>query len=85
MIGSRRMIPDFACGLHQLIFEPIDEVTANKIAQEILGAIKKWEPRVYVINVNVWPNEDSNRYDITLTFMVAATREADTLSWVLNV
>jgi phage baseplate assembly protein W len=67
---SRRMLPTFASGLFHLLFEPIDESTARSVGKILLDNIEEWEPRIKIKNINVYPNEDSNRYDITLSFIV---------------
>jgi uncharacterized protein len=70
MQGSRRMLPEFAGAVHELLFEPIDRQTAHVIGNELLKAINQWDDRVIVENVNVFPNEDENRYDVTLRFRI---------------
>ena len=67
---SRRMLPTFASGLFHLLFEPIDDTTAKSIGRVLLDNIEEWETRIQVKNLNVYPNEDDNRYDITLSFIV---------------
>ena len=39
MRGSRRMIPLFAINIYNYLFEPLDEITALEIGNEIFTAI----------------------------------------------
>ena len=68
--GSRRMLYPFAAPTWGLLFEQIDEITARNIGELLLQAIKDWEDRIQVENINVWPDPDNNQYVITLTYKV---------------
>lgn len=39
--GNRRMLPEFAGNLWEILFEPMDEVTAYSIGEELLSAIEQ--------------------------------------------
>ena len=66
--GTRRMIPEFAQEIHRLLFEPMDEITARAIAEQILEGIKSWEDRVNVTQVNIFPDFDNNLYRLSMNF-----------------
>jgi phage baseplate assembly protein W len=40
MQGSRRMLPEFAVNVNTLLFEPLDEITAYDIGENIFEAIQ---------------------------------------------
>lgn len=82
--GSRRMLPEFAINIWNLLFEPMDEETAFKIGQDFLGAIEIWDDRVIVENIHVHANYDWNRYDVKLTFRVEARQETETVEFILK-
>lgn len=84
MTGQRRMLPTFALPLYEILFQPMDEETARDIGQLILKAILDWEDRVEVSNVNVWPNYDQHRYDVTLSFSIKTTGQTDTFDYILK-
>lgn len=71
ILGSRRMLIDFAAITHGFIFEPVDQITSNSIATLILGAIKIWEPRINVKSLNVFADPDSNKYICSLFYTIA--------------
>lgn len=81
--GQRRMLPEFALPLWELLFEPIDETTATLIGEEMLKAINIWDDRITVSNVNVWPVPDENKYEVTLTFNIKSTKSAQRLTVIL--
>jgi phage baseplate assembly protein W len=39
--GSRRMLPEFGSNLNLYVFEPLDEITARDIGEEILESVLK--------------------------------------------
>lgn len=49
-IGARGPIfqPEYGTGLMNLLEEPMDYITANKIRMVLIQAIQRWEPRVEV-------------------------------------
>ncbi len=57
-IGERPMRPEFGCAIHDYIFAPTDATTAGRIAYEVRAALRRWEPRVEVAEVNVDSAED---------------------------
>ena len=85
MQGQRRMLPEFALPFFNILFEPIDEQTAYLIGNEMLSAIQKWEDRIEVLNVNVYPDEDNLQYVVTLTFKLrTSTSEPQTYTTILK-
>jgi len=68
MKGSRRKRPEFGGNLWPYLFEPMDEITAQSIGEEVLAAIEIWETRIIIENVNINPVYDRNEYDITVIF-----------------
>jgi phage baseplate assembly protein W len=49
-IGARGPIfqPEYGTGLLNLLEEPMDYITANKIRMVLIQAIQRWEPRIEV-------------------------------------
>jgi uncharacterized protein len=68
--GSRRMLPEFGVNIYELLFEPMDDITARAIGESMLYSIEMWEPRISITNLNVFPDEDNNLYDITVSFTI---------------
>jgi uncharacterized protein len=53
--GERPMRPDFGCGIHALVFAPVNPNTLGQLASEVQQALIRWEPRIDVISVNAEP------------------------------
>ena len=51
--GERPMRPDFGCGLHDLVFSPLDVDLAGRVESEVKAALRRWEPRIEVLDVAV--------------------------------
>lgn len=81
--GSRRMIPEFAQELWNLLFEPLDEDTARLIGEQIIEAIEIWEDRVTITVINITPDYDSNRYDLSMEFLIKPVSEIFAVDFVL--
>lgn len=59
--GERPMRPDFGCGVHDLVFDPINEATAGAVRYEVRTSLERWEPRIDVhgVVVSAVPEEAS--------------------------
>jgi len=51
--GERPMRPEFGCGIHDYIFAPTDATTGGRIAYEVRASLRRWEPRIDVVDVVV--------------------------------
>jgi uncharacterized protein len=51
--GERVMVPDFGCGMHDLVFSPNTATQAGAVASEVRAALVRWEPRIDVLDVAV--------------------------------
>jgi phage baseplate assembly protein W len=54
--GERPMRPEFGCAIHDYVFDPADARTAGRIELAVREAIRRWEPRVDVLDVSVGPH-----------------------------
>ena len=73
MQGSRRMIPEFAILLHEVLFDPMDEDTARIIGERILEGIEFWDDRIEITGIKIEPKYDINEYRINLSFKIKQT------------
>jgi uncharacterized protein len=51
--GERVMMPDFGCGIHDLVFAPNNPATTSVIIQNVRDALVNYEPRIDLLDVNV--------------------------------
>ena len=68
--GERPFNPALGSNVHNLLFEPVDRITAAAIKSEIRDTILNFEPRVKLQDVNVSPTSDGLGYNITIQFSV---------------
>ncbi len=73
-IGERLMQPEYGCGLARLLFEPIDQRTIAKIRNSVTDAILLYEPRVNLVNVNVFQDQnDTGLLNINIEYTIKTT------------
>jgi phage baseplate assembly protein W len=68
--GSMPGHPAFGCGMDKYLFELIDPLMAKMIEEEIVYALKTWEPRVNVHKIDVIEDEDYNRLVIKIAYTI---------------
>jgi phage baseplate assembly protein W len=81
--GSRRMLPEFAMDIHKMLFEPLDDKTANMIGKRIIYAIQTWDNRVEIVKLDVDVNYDQNLYNMTLSFQIKPINEIISIDFIL--
>lgn len=84
MQGQRRMLPTFATNIWGLLFEPIDDVTARLIAENLLEAIEVWETRIEVTGFDIEPRPDENYYRCRITFVILGRSDTQAIDFVLT-
>jgi len=82
--GERRMLPTFASNISQLLFEPIDEITARQIAENLLTAIQIWEDRIDVTGFDIEPMHDQNQYRCRLKFTIVGSDVVESVDFILT-
>jgi phage baseplate assembly protein W len=73
--GERLFQPNIGASLRSLLFEPIDAITTFEMRDRILDTIRKHEPRIGSLFVDVISLPDSNSYDVTVEFGLKVTGE----------
>jgi uncharacterized protein len=51
--GERVMLPDFGCGIHDLVFAPNNVSTVTAVSHVVRTALVSYEPRIDVLDVTV--------------------------------
>jgi len=65
---ERIMFPEFGSDLRSILFEPINEFTADLLKNEVEVALRKWETRIQVASVVVTPDYDNNRFVMVIDY-----------------
>lgn len=81
---SRLFNPQIGSNMRRLLFEPIDELTSVSIKDDIKYTVTNYEPRVRLEQVEVTPDHENNRYDVSLSFFLVNDPEPITISFFLE-
>ena len=73
--GERPFQYEFGANLRAYLFENMTNTTAANMATNIQVALKNYEPRIEVLNVNIQAQASENDVFITVTGRVKSTNE----------
>lgn len=69
--GERVMRPDFGCGINEMVFAINDTSTATMLTYHVKEALRKFEPRIEVEEVQVEPDTgEGNRLNILIEYKI---------------
>ena len=72
--GERLMRPDFGCGIHDLVFSPINSITMGLFESRIRESITQFEARVEIVKLDISSRDAANgKLEINLTCLVRDT------------
>jgi uncharacterized protein len=74
-IGTRPWRPEFGSELPRIVFEPDDEILAASVKLYTVEALRRWEPRIRIVRVEVETEKQDNTLWIKLQYLVLATGE----------
>ena len=70
--GERVMRPDFGCGIHDLVFAPINTATITLVENSVREALTLWEPRIELIGVEA-SEADEGKLSVSIDYRVRTT------------
>ena len=73
--GERPFQWEFGANLRAYLFENMTNITAANMSTNIKTALKNYEPRIDVLNVNIQAQASENDVFITVTGKVVSTNE----------
>lgn len=68
--GTRPFDSEFGCDIGEQIFENMNPLTAQSVKTSIETAIRRYEPRVYNLTVDVIPAYDTNSITVTIYYSI---------------
>lgn len=69
--GERVMLPEFGCGIHELVFEANTSAVRGLLQAKAREALIRWEPRIDVIEVRAeTPHDARNHLLIRIDYRV---------------
>jgi phage baseplate assembly protein W len=79
--GERLLRPDYGSHLNRLAFAPNDQTTAGLAIHYVRTALRRWEPRVDLLQLDAYPDPDRPELlVIELRYRVRATLTVDDLA-----
>src|SRR4051794_5049863 len=60
--GERQMLPEFGCGIHDLVFQANTAALHGQMQGKVRDALARWEPRIDVLDVRVETSPDARNY-----------------------
>jgi len=83
--GEKFFQPNFGSRISESLFENLDDISALTIQDEIRDSIRKFEPRVLLLDVTVNPNFDANQFDVIIVYeIIGSDIQAQQLEFVLQ-
>ena len=76
--------PHIGSGVKKLLFEPMDDITAELLKSEVTQAIMRLEPRAAIQKVNVTPQYENNRYVVQIIFSIESTQKPEQVEVLLQ-
>ena len=74
--GERPMRPEFGCRIHDFVFASADGATAAAIETEVRRALRQWEPRIDVDDVQVsFDARDASLMYIDVRYAIRRTND----------
>jgi len=76
-IGDRFYNPTFGSNIHEILFEPLNQSTANLLFQEIVRALGLWEPRIEIQTSASIVEVDQEEYAfrIILVYLIVSSNQ----------
>lgn len=72
--GERVMRPDFGCGIHELVFAPINATTLSQVENSVREALIKYEPRIDLREVKASADRsDEGQLLVSIDYEIRAT------------
>jgi phage baseplate assembly protein W len=73
--GERVMRPRFGCNLRSLVFAPNNGATANLARYYVEEGLRRWEPRIELLDVAVTNDNAHGQLYIDITYRLRATQD----------
>lgn len=84
--GERVMMPDYGCGLHELVFEPNDARTLALVAHHVRQALNRHEPRIDLLDVHADSSAEApNLLLVRINYRVRATNAVGNLVYPFHI
>jgi len=76
--------PEIGSNVRKLLFEPMDNITANLLSNEIRAVITNFEPRATLLGVYVQSDDVGDGYNVVIEFSINTLPDPITISVFLE-
>jgi phage baseplate assembly protein W len=78
--GERPMLPDFGCGIHDLVFQPNNPGTIARVVESVRAALTAYERRIDVLEIHAdAPDDAGNLLLIRISYRIRANNAVGNL------
>jgi phage baseplate assembly protein W len=81
---ERPFQPEVGSNVRRLLFENLDNLTANSIEKEIEQVIKNFEPRARITKVNAIADFENNGFKVSMEFYIVNRTTPITINFFLE-
>lgn len=82
--GERPFQPNLGSAIKGLLFEPADRISIAMLRKSIIDVLRKNEPRIDSITIEVKDESENNRYVVDLGFRVISLNQEVDISFYLQ-
>ena len=76
--GERPFNPSYGSDVREYLFEPLDYGTAAQVKLSIESTLTKFEPRIQILSLEVWPNFNDNAFSVEMTYQIIGSNNPPT-------
>lgn len=84
---ERVMQPELGSGLHEVLFDPIDDFLEERIETTITDSLSKWLPFVNIESIDIDTNsnlKDNNSVNISLSFTITGNPQLQSVTFTVQ-
>ena len=81
---DRKFQPDVSSGLNALLVEPVTNITATLIENEVVRVITNYEPRVTINALNVVATPGKNQFNVALSMYIGNDTQPTSINLILT-
>ena len=68
--GERLFQPEYGSDIRSQLFEPLDYATSASLKSSILYSLSTFEPRINVLDINIFLNFADNGFNVDMTYKI---------------
>ena len=81
---ERPFQPNIGSRIEQLLFEPVNFLTAQNLKSEIETTLNNHEPRVKLVQVTINEQPDNNSYSVVMEFFIGNNVQPTAINLILE-